>query len=181
MDKQTKDFIDNAKDVTKPIMGIIMALLVFLFLLAMFSMSFGVEKIKLIRPFDDITYKVDISGRFGVDRPGSIGGNTYPHTGVDYKLERGTNLRASAGGVIINAEDSETGYGNWVVIDHGGGLTTIYAHLLRPEVRVGDKVEQGQIIGQVGRSGRAYGYHCHFEVRLKNRPIHPWTYIKDSI
>lgn len=130
-----------------------------------------------IRPFDDSIYPVEISGKFGAPRTQSMGGDSYQHTGVDYKLEKGTNLVATAKGKVIFAEDSEAGYGNLVKIDHENGLVTFYAHLLRVDVKEGDKVEKGQIIGKVGRSGRATGYHVHYEIRRGNVPLPPRDFI----
>ncbi len=126
-----------------------------------------------IRPFDDTVYKVEISGKFGSSRIHAIGGHEYPHTGIDYKLAKGTVQWATAKGRVRFAEDSETGYGNLVIIDHGNGYETYYAHLLRIDVKEGDMVIKKQQIGKVGKSGRSFGYHAHYEVRYKGKPIHP--------
>jgi len=134
-------------------------------------------KLKMIRPFDDSIYPVIITGKFGVSRTHAEGGHEYPHSGLDYKLEKGTNLRASYDGVVTFAEDSETGYGNLVKIYHGDGVETYYAHLLRFDVKEGQIVKQGDIVGKVGKSGRAYGYHAHWETRIKGKPVHPAQFI----
>lgn len=126
-----------------------------------------------IRPFDDTVYKVEISGKFGANRTKAQGDTPYGHTGIDYKLEKGTILRSTAKGRVRFAEDSESGYGNLVIIDHGNGYETYYAHLLRVDVKEGDVIERFQQVGKVGRSGRAFGYHVHYEVRYKGKPIHP--------
>jgi len=133
--------------------------------------------LKMIRPFDDSIYPVVISGRFGAPRSQTMGGTQYQHTGIDYKLEKGTNLRAAYDGKVIFAEDAENGYGNLVKIDHGNGVVTLYAHLLRPDVKEGQIVKQGDLIGKVGNSGRSFGYHCHFEVRLNGNPVHPAQFV----
>ncbi len=135
------------------------------------------NKIKMIRPFDDSVYPIEISGRYGVSRTHAEGGHEYPHTGIDYKLEKGTNLRASYDGIVTFAEDSETGYGNLVKINHGGGVETYYAHLLRVDVKEGQTVKQGEYIGKVGKSGRAYGYHAHWETRINGKPVHPAQFV----
>lgn len=134
-------------------------------------------KLKMIRPFDDSIYPVVISGRFGAPRSQTMGGAQYQHTGIDYKLEKGTNLRAAYDGKVIFAEDAENGYGNLVKIDHGNGVVTLYAHLLRPDVKEGQTVKQGDLIGKVGNSGRSFGYHCHFEVRVNGNPVHPAQFV----
>ncbi len=125
-----------------------------------------------IRPFDESLYKPVISGKFGAPRSQTMGGSEYAHTGIDYKLEKGTNLWATATGRVRFAEDSESGYGNLVIIDHGNGYESYYAHLLRPDVKEGDIVEKRQFIGKVGKSGRAFGYHAHYEVRYNGKAIH---------
>lgn len=135
------------------------------------------KAMKMIRPFDDNVYPVVITGKFGASRTHAEGGHEYPHTGLDYKLEKNTNLRASYDGVVIFAEDSEAGYGNLVKIDHGYGVQTWYAHLSRPDVVEGQIVKQGQLIGKVGRSGRAFGYHAHWETRVNGKPVHPAQFI----
>lgn len=156
------------------LLKLLMSLLIFSSLTVSLN---SVDRIKMIRPFDDSVYPVEISGHYGVSRTHAEGGHEYPHTGIDYKLEKGTNLRAAYDGKVIFAEDSETGYGNLVKIDHGNGVTTWYAHLLRPDVKEGQEVKQGELIGKVGKTGRAFGYHVHFEVRLNNKPEHPRNYI----
>lgn len=169
-----KDII-NSPDT--PIAWVLFWVTVILILSVMVSNVFGNTKIRMIRPFDDSIYQVVISGRFGAPRNQTMGGTAYEHTGIDYKLEKGTNLRASYDGVVIFAEDSETGYGNLVKIDHGNGIVTYYAHLLRPDVKEGQTVKQGELIGKVGNSGRSYGYHCHFEVRVNGKSVHPAEFI----
>jgi murein DD-endopeptidase MepM/ murein hydrolase activator NlpD len=163
---------ENKTIVAIIVLGIVLALLI-----GAFAPLPANTKLKMIRPFDDSIYPVVISGRFGAPRNQTMGGNQYEHTGIDYKLEKGTNLRAVYDGVVIFAEDSEAGYGNLVKIDHGNGLVTYYAHLLRPDVKEGQTVRQGDLIGKVGNSGRSFGYHCHFEVRLNGKPVHPAQFV----
>lgn len=156
----------------------ILAALIIITLIVSCSLPIKADaRIKMIRPFDDTIYPVVISGKFGASRTHAEGGHEYPHTGIDYKLDKGTNLRASYDGVVIFAEDSETGYGNLVKIDHGNGIVTYYAHLLRADVKEGQYVKQGEIIGKVGKSGRTFGYHAHWEVRLNGVPQHPAIYV----
>jgi murein DD-endopeptidase MepM/ murein hydrolase activator NlpD len=169
-----KDII-NSPDT--PIAWLLFWVTIILILSVMASNVFGDNKIKLIRPFDDSVYPVVISGKWGASRTHAEGGHVYPHTGIDYKLDKGTPLRASYDGLVINAEDSETGYGNWVVIDHGQGVTTLVAHLWKVEVKEGQRVKQGDLIGRVGKSGRAFGYHAHYEVRVNGKPVHPAQFI----
>lgn len=94
------------------------------------------------------------------------------HRGIDIKAELGTPVFAAAAGVVA-ASGAEPGYGNVVKIDHNHDFVTIYAHHLQNLVHVGDMVETGQVIGQVGRTGRATAYHLHFEIRHKGAVYDP--------
>jgi peptidoglycan DL-endopeptidase CwlO len=86
------------------------------------------------------------------------------HSGIDLAAARGTPVRATLPG-IVTVIVSATGYGLHVVIDHGGGLTSLYGHLDTVLVNSGDDVAAGQVIGTVGSSGNATGPHLHFEIR----------------
>jgi biotin carboxyl carrier protein len=99
-----------------------------------------------------------------------------PHVGIDVTAPQGTPIEAPAAGTVIKA-GWETGYGNIVVIDHGYGITTRYAHASRLAVRAGHRVERGQVIAYVGRSGLAVGPHLHYEVRINGQPVNPLRYI----
>jgi len=94
------------------------------------------------------------------------------HQGIDIAGVMGQGIGAAAAGRVLWA-GTRQGYGKMVVIDHGGGLTTRYAHLRRVLVEVDDLVEAGDRIAEVGRSGNARGPHLHFEVRLEGRPVDP--------
>lgn len=133
-------------------------------------------QIKMIRAFDDVTYPVEISGRFGALRH-TEGGNGKVHVGIDYKLDKGTHLLAMADGVVEFVGDSETGYGWLIIINHGSGIKTYYAHLSKQWVLEGQQVKQGQKIAEVGNNGNSRGYHAHIEVRENNIPVHPAKYI----
>ncbi len=99
------------------------------------------------------------------------------HSGLDIRAKRGEKVFATAAGVITKAFYNGN-YGNFVTIDHGNGYTTNFAHLNRFLVKEGDQVERGQIIGQVGSSGRTTGIHLHYEVCLNNKPINPAKLMK---
>jgi len=94
------------------------------------------------------------------------------HRGIDIKADLGTPVFAAAAGVVA-ASQVEPSYGNGVKIDHSNDFMTIYAHQLQNFVHVGDVVEAGQVIGQVGRTGRATAYHLHFEIRYKGAVYDP--------
>ena len=99
------------------------------------------------------------------------------HRGVDICAPAGTPIYASAGGTITkagyNKAGAGTGYGYSVIINHGGGYSTVYAHCLSLTVSAGQTVKQGQLIGYLGSTGRSTGNHCHFEIRLKGSYIPP--------
>ncbi|MEA2452188.1 MAG: hypothetical protein QOG04_898 [Actinomycetota bacterium] len=98
------------------------------------------------------------------------------HTGIDIDGYTGQPIVASKDGVVVLAE-YYSGYGNAVVIDHGGGYATLYGHMSRFAVRSGESVEQGEIIGYVGCTGSCTGDHLHFEVRINGDPVDPMPYL----
>ena len=114
-----------------------------------------------------------ITSGFGMRRHPVLG-YTKMHTGIDFGAPRGTPIRAAGSGTVIFA-GWRGGYGRTVMIRHDNGYVTLYAHQSRIArgIRKGVRVNQGQIIGYVGASGRVTGPHLHFEVRIKNRPVNP--------
>ena len=115
-----------------------------------------------------------ISSYFG-SRPDPIYMVTKFHSGMDFSAQLGTEAYATGDGVVLEVEQNQWGYGNLVVIDHGYGYKTRYAHLQKILVRKGQKVKRGQRVGLIGDSGKTTGVHLHYEV-LKNDvaidPIH---------
>jgi murein DD-endopeptidase MepM/ murein hydrolase activator NlpD len=101
------------------------------------------------------------------------------HEGLDFMAETGTPIYAAASGIVAQAESSPD-YGNIVKIDHGSGLETRYAHTSRMLVNVGDRVKKGQLIAEVGNTGRSTGAHLHFEVRLNGVALDPRKYLQHS-
>ena len=94
------------------------------------------------------------------------------HSGVDFSSGMGAPVRAAASGVVVSA-NYQTGYGNAVVINHGGGVATLYAHLSAFNVRAGQTVTASMRIASVGSTGYATGPHLHFEVRVNGVPVDP--------
>jgi murein DD-endopeptidase MepM/ murein hydrolase activator NlpD len=101
------------------------------------------------------------------------------HDGIDFTAKHGTPIAAAAAGVVT-ASEYHPQYGNMVEVDHGNGLSTLYAHCSRRLVKVGDVVMKGAIIGEVGSTGRATGSHLHFEVRHHGVPQNPARFLRLS-
>ncbi len=99
-------------------------------------------------------------------------GQMAMHAGLDFAAPVGTPIMAAAGGVVSAAEFNPA-FGNMLVIDHGNGLQTLYAHASKLEVRSGEIVRKGQQIAQVGSTGRSTGAHLHFEVHVNGHPQNP--------
>lgn len=100
------------------------------------------------------------------------------HTGIDIAVPLGTPVRAAQNGVVVLATTNvangvPVGFGTYIVISHGGGLYTLYGHLSQLDVRVGQRVGTGDVIGLAGSTGNSTGPHLHFEVRLGHTPIDP--------
>jgi len=117
-----------------------------------------------------------ITDGFGSRRNPFGGGGYENHAGLDIATNHGTAIEATADGIVIFA-GMHGGYGNVVVVDHGYGVTTRYGHMSKIEVQVGQHVTRGKMIGAVGSTGRSTAPHCHYEVRLHDRPVNPLNYI----
>lgn len=116
-----------------------------------------------------------ISSRFG-ERRDPINGTYRRHAGIDLPAPAGTGVAATAAGIVLRAGWAG-GYGQLVEIEHAGGLRTRYAHLSLILVAQGQQVEPGQIIGQVGSTGRSTGNHLHFEVRQNGIARNPLDFL----
>lgn len=103
------------------------------------------------------------------------------HAGIDIPMPKGTPIRAARDGVVKQIVSVKSrgfrGYGNVVILDHGGGISTLYAHCHDIKVKQGKRVRQGEIIGTVGRTGRATTHHVHFEVRVNGKAVDPISYL----
>ena len=103
-------------------------------------------------------------------------GQSALHTGMDFQAERGTQIHAAAGGVVVTQE-FHAAYGNMIEIDHGDDLITRYAHASKVLVKKGDLIKRGQLIAEVGSTGRSTGTHLHFEVLLRGIAQDPQKFL----
>lgn len=113
---------------------------------------------------------VIISSRYGERRGDRL------HKGVDLQVPSGTPVHATAAGTV-SFSGEQRGYGDIIVVEHGNGWATAYAHLRKRRADQGERVQQGQHIGDVGRTGNATTDHLHYEVRRDNQPIDPMPYL----
>lgn len=103
------------------------------------------------------------------------------HYGMDFTAPRGTPIYATGDGIIARADNNATGYGNHIVIDHGYGYESLYGHLYKYNVRAGQKVQRGDVIGFVGSTGRSQAPHCHYEVFKDGDRINPINFYYGSL
>ena len=120
-----------------------------------------------------------ITSSFG-ERQDPFNGEGAFHAGIDISTSFGQPVRATADGVVLTA-GLASGYGREIMIDHGHGIQTLYGHLSGFAVSVGEQVKMGQVIGYVGTSGRSTGPHLHYEVRIRNTPVNPHKYLRETM
>ena len=103
------------------------------------------------------------------------------HEGMDFTSKTGTPIYATGDGVVARADNTVSGYGNHIVIRHGFGYETLYAHLSKYKCRAGQRVKRGDIIGLVGSTGRSEGPHLHYEVHKNGRVVNPLNFYYGNI
>lgn len=117
-----------------------------------------------------------LSSSFGY-RTDPVYGGRRMHSGMDFAAPTGTDVFCTADGVVEAVKHQFTGYGNQIVIDHGFGYKTRFAHLSATLVTPGMKVHRGDVIGRVGKSGKSTGPHLHYEVIYRGKYVNPWNYM----
>ncbi len=122
---------------------------------------------------------VEFTSGFGV-RTDPFLGRPAMHTGLDFRAAQGDPVRATANGKVASAGWAG-GYGRMVEIDHGNGLSTRYGHLSEIDVRVGDPIKIGQVIGAVGSTGRSTGPHLHYETRIDGEAVDPQKFLRAGV
>jgi murein DD-endopeptidase MepM/ murein hydrolase activator NlpD len=123
--------------------------------------------------------EVEFTSGFGV-RSDPFLGRPAMHTGLDFRAQTGDPVRATANGKVVSSGWSG-GYGRMVEIDHGNGLSTRYGHLSEINVKVGDNVKIGQVIGEVGSTGRSTGPHLHYETRIDGEAVDPQKFLRAGV
>ena len=117
-----------------------------------------------------------ITSRYG-KRPDPINGKSAYHQGVDIRGSKGSDVQATADGFVIK-QNYDKGHGRYIVLDHGNGFITKYAHLQKSLVQKGDTVLRGQVIGLVGNSGRSTGPHVHYEIHYDEKTVNPTRFVR---
>ncbi|HEY9889505.1 MAG TPA: M23 family metallopeptidase, partial [Candidatus Obscuribacterales bacterium] len=120
---------------------------------------------------------LEVSSEFGLRRNPFGGFNYELHSGIDFRGPVGTPIYATADGVVVLAQ-ATGGYGKHVVIDHGYGYETLYAHMSEIAVQVGDRLQRGEVVGALGSTGRSSGPHLHYEVHRNGQPVNPRYYLR---
>lgn len=103
------------------------------------------------------------------------------HRGLDFTCAKGTPIQATGAGKVIKVQRKRTGYGTHVIIDHGYGYQSLYAHMAAVQVKVGDKVKRGEQIGTVGNTGTSTAPHLHYEVIFKGQKVNPIDFCMDGL
>lgn len=132
----------------------------------------AVNRLPIANPLPDAT----ITSKFG-SRSDPFLGRLALHSGIDFRSPTGRSVPATAAGRVVTA-GRNGGYGLMVEIDHGKGLSTRYAHLSRISVSVGDRIDRGTKIGEVGSTGRSTGPHLHYETRVSGDAVNPLSYLE---
>ncbi len=123
--------------------------------------------------------EVEFTSGFGV-RSDPFLGRPAMHTGLDFRASTGDPVRATANGKVASAGWSG-GYGRMIEIDHGNGLSTRYGHLSEINVKIGEQVKIGQVIGEVGSTGRSTGPHLHYETRIDGEAVDPQKFLRAGV
>jgi murein DD-endopeptidase MepM/ murein hydrolase activator NlpD len=119
-----------------------------------------------------------LMGAFGMRMDPFTGEGAF-HKGVDLSAPVGTPVHVTADGIVEFA-DVESGYGKLIIVQHGNGIETYYAHLSKYYVHVGQEVRRGELIGAVGATGRVTAPHLHYEVRIGGGPVNPYRYLANA-
>lgn len=143
------------------------------------NMLASIPSIKPIR-MDNLHRSMNLLSGFGM-RLHPVHKVWRMHTGIDFTAPLGTPIYATGNGVVTRIQRDRTGYGTFLVVDHGYGYETLYAHLRDYSVSVGDKVTKGQKIATVGNTGTSTAPHLHYEVRYRGNAVNPIYFCMDGL
>lgn len=121
------------------------------------------------------TQGFSVSSGFGPRVSPTAGASSY-HQGIDIPCPLGSDIVAAEDGTVVISQYSNSA-GNYIMIDHGGGVSTVYMHNSQLLVGVGATVTKGQVIAKAGSTGYSTGPHCHFGVRINGTYVNPWNYL----
>ena len=177
LEKETLSLLNSKSEIMKKL-----SLLTLLVLLLTFTMTWATKNSEQpILPVDPPSI-LPIAGDFGISS--SFGKRMHPihkvermHTGIDFKAPYGAPVLAGSGGTIIKAETKSTGYGYSIVIQHDSTYKSLYAHLSKINVEIGQVVKKGDVIGNVGSSGGATMPHLHYEVIENGIKVNPENFL----
>ena len=144
------------------------------------KMLASIPSIKPIRS-DKLNRKVQLLSGFGY-RIHPIYKIRKMHAGIDFSAKTGTPIQATGDGKVVTVQNSgRRGYGIHVIVDHGYGYQTLYGHMSKADVKRGDVIKKGQVIGKVGSTGTSTAPHCHYEVRYRGKAVNPIDYVLDGL
>ncbi len=143
------------------------------------KMLASIPSIKPVR-VDKLNQRVELLSGFGY-RLHPIHKIFKMHAGIDFSAPQGTDIQVTGDGVVEKVEHDRSGYGLHVLVDHGFGYKTLYGHMSAVNVRQGEKVKKGHLIGKVGSTGTSTAPHCHYEVHYKGKPVNPIDYVLDGL
>ena len=143
------------------------------------KMLASIPMIKPVRS-DKLARNIQLLSGFGM-RMHPIYKRMKMHTGLDFTAPRGTSIQAAGDGKIVKVENSSSGYGRHVIIDHGYGYQSLYGHMDRVDVKPGQVVKRGQKIGTVGDTGTSTAPHCHYEIIFRGEKVNPIHFCLDGL
>ena len=133
-----------------------------------------IESKSFISPLKSVSWKSVITSRFGKR---ILRGKVNYHTGLDMGVVEGTEVSAIMSGKVLIASNGNTGYGNYIVINHGSGFVSLYAHLSKIMIAEGSNVSKGDVIGKSGNTGNSTGPHLHLEIIENGLLVDPEEYL----
>ncbi|HOF38749.1 MAG TPA: M23 family metallopeptidase [Candidatus Hydrogenedentes bacterium] len=117
-----------------------------------------------------------ITSNYGAQRSAGGGASRF-HKGIDISAPKGCPIYATADGFVARTDRDRRGYGKYVIVNHAGGYSTLYAHLSETRVKTGAWVRAGQVVGEAGQTGNATGAHLHYEVRRYGEAVDPRPFL----